>query len=101
MIAATRKVCIGLVLASVSILQSSAQTAGSKERPAPLVIQEQGSYAIGGSVITAPGTFDAIKQGVYSPNDYDSAGQTLHGDHAYVFYQVPVNRRKLPLVFLH
>lgn len=28
-------------------------------------------------------------------------GQTLHGDHAYVFYQIPVNRRKLPLVFLH
>ncbi len=27
--------------------------------------------------------------------------QTLHGDHAYVFYQIPVNRRKLPLVFLH
>jgi len=25
----------------------------------------------------------------------------LHGDHAYVFYQVPVNARKLPLVVWH
>jgi len=25
----------------------------------------------------------------------------LHGDHAYVFYQVPANARKLPLVFWH
>src|SRR4029453_1464067 len=29
------------------------------------------------------------------------AGQTLHGDHAYGFYQIPVNARRLPLVFLH
>ncbi len=29
------------------------------------------------------------------------AGQTLHGDHAYVFYQVPVNARPLPLVMWH
>ena len=28
-------------------------------------------------------------------------GQTLHGDHAYVFYQRPANARKLPLVFWH
>jgi len=63
------------------------------------MIQEQGSFAVGGSVITAPGTFDPIKQGAYNPAGADPAGQTLHGDHAYVFYQVPVNARKLPLVF--
>lgn len=101
MITATRKVCIGFVLASLSVLQSLAQTAGSKEGAAPLMIQEQGSFAVGGSVTTAPGTFDPIKQGNYDPTGASSAGQTLHGDHAYVFYQVPVNRRKLPLVFLH
>jgi len=28
-------------------------------------------------------------------------GQTFHGDHAYVFYQVPRKAKKLPLVFLH
>jgi len=59
-----------------------------------LVIQEQGSFAVGGRVITTPGTFDPN-------NPYAPEGQTLHGDHAYVFYQVPVNSRSLPLVFLH
>ena len=67
----------------------------------PLAIQQQGSFAVGGTVITAPGTFDPIRQGGYNPAGPDSAGQTLHGDHAYVFYQVPANARKLPLVFWH
>lgn len=35
----------------------------------PLVIQEQGSFSAGGTIITAPGTFDAKKP-------LDSAGQT-------------------------
>jgi pimeloyl-ACP methyl ester carboxylesterase len=67
----------------------------------PLTIQQQGSFAVGGTVVTAPGTFDPIAQGAYNPAGPDSAGQTLHGDHAYVFYQVPANARKLPLVFWH
>ncbi len=67
----------------------------TREKPGrkPLIIQEQGSFAVGGKVVTAPGTFDP-----YHPT---SQGQTLHGDHAYVFYQVPVRARKFPLVFLH
>jgi hypothetical protein len=60
---------------------------------APLMIQEQGSFAIGGKVVTNPGNYDATNR---SP-----AGQTLHGDHAYIFYQVPVHARKLPLVMWH
>jgi pimeloyl-ACP methyl ester carboxylesterase len=67
----------------------------------PLTIQDQGSFAVGGTVVTAPGTFDPIRQGAYNPAGPDSAGQTLHGDHAYVFYQVPLNARTLPLVFWH
>ena len=50
----------------------------------PLVIQKQGSFAVGGTVLTAPGSFDPIKQGAYNATALDSAGQTLHGDHAYV-----------------
>ena len=73
---------------------------GSAGAPAPLLIQEQGSFAVGGSVVTTPGTFDPIAQGAYSPTP-DPKGQTLHGDHAYVFFQVPVNARRLPLVFWH
>jgi hypothetical protein len=59
----------------------------------PLVIQEQGSFAVGGKVIANPGTFDP-----YHPSP---DGQTFHGDHAYVFYQIPVKARKLPLIFWH
>ena len=66
-----------------------------------MIIQEQGSFAVGGTVITDPGTFDPIKQGAYNPNGVSPEGQTLHGDHAYVFYQIPENARKLPLVFWH
>lgn len=64
----------------------------SKDR-IPLIIQEQGSFAAGGTVINNPGT--------YNPYKPSSEGQTLRGDHAYVFYQVPVNARKYPLVMWH
>lgn len=59
----------------------------------PLLIQEQGSFAVGGTMVTSPGTFDP-----YKPTP---AGQTFRGDHAYVFYQTPANARKLPLVMWH
>lgn len=75
--------------------------AADKSATEPLVIQKQGSFAVGGTVITAPGTFDPIKHGAFNPSAQATAGQTLHGDHAYVFYQVPVNARPLPLVMWH
>ena len=84
-----------------TILFTSANAQETESKPEPLMVQEQGSFAVGGSVITAPGTFDPIRQGAYNPAGTDPAGQTLHGDHAYVFYQVPVNARKLSLVFWH
>ena len=46
-----------------------------------LMVDEQGSFAIGGTVLV------------------DSLGHTYHGDHAYVFYQKPVDAQKYPLVF--
>jgi pimeloyl-ACP methyl ester carboxylesterase len=88
------------LMAAVLFTPASAQETKTR-RPEPLMIQEQGSFAIGGSVTTAPGTFDPIKQGAFNPAGTDPAGQTLRGDHAYVFYQVPVNTRKLSLVFWH
>jgi hypothetical protein len=96
-----RKCFIAVSLIAVFLFTSAGAQGANKSKPEPLMIQEQGSFAIGGSVITVPGTFDPIKQGAYNPAGTDPAGQTLHGDHAYVFYQVPVNARKLPLVFWH
>jgi Alpha/beta hydrolase family len=48
-----------------------------------IVLREQGSFMVGGTVITAPD------------------GDTFHGDHAYVQYQIPSNARALPLVMWH
>jgi pimeloyl-ACP methyl ester carboxylesterase len=59
----------------------------------PLVIQDQGSFAVGGTVSKTAGT--------YNNNAPTAAGQSLHGDHAYVFYQVPQNPKPLPIVMLH
>ncbi|EJJ25576.1 alpha/beta hydrolase [Rhizobium sp. CF142] len=60
----------------------------------PLLIESQGSFAVGGSVRRDPGTFD--------PTEPDlGLGQTYSGDHAYAFYQKPVNARRMPLVMWH
>jgi len=73
-------------------ITASAQTGGKANLP-PLQIKEQGSFAVGGTVITNPGKFDHLRP---TPD-----GQTLHGDHAYVFYQLPAKARQLPLVMWH
>lgn len=88
-----RKFFLALWLIAAILLTSASAQETNKSKPEPLVIEEQGSFAVGGTVMTRPGTYDAINR---SP-----AGQTLHGDHAYVFYQVPVRARKLPLVLWH
>lgn len=85
------KVAALALLAAVAFFSAIAQDTSRKVEP--LIIQEQGSFAVGGTVITNSGAYDAIQR---SP-----AGQTLHGDHAYVFYQVPVKARRLPLVLWH
>jgi hypothetical protein len=63
-------------------------------RPDPLVIQEQGSFAAGGTMITAPGMFDPLHPDT-------PAGQTYRGDHLYAFYQIPVRARRYPLIMWH
>lgn len=60
---------------------------------APIVLRAQGSFAVGGTVVQSPGTYQLGNPG--------SDGQTLHGDHARVVYQIPANPRRLPLVMWH
>lgn len=81
-----------LCMSGIALMAAASLSAQNKKQP--LVIAEQGSFMVGGTVITAPGTFDLN-------NALKPPGQTLHGDHAYVFYQVPVKAHKYPLVFLH
>lgn len=77
-----RSVCAALLILCAS-LGAGCVTTGAADRSGALVVEEQGSFAAGGTVLRSPD------------------GQTLHGDHAYVFYQKPVNARRLPLVFWH
>jgi hypothetical protein len=81
-----------LILLVIFSINSSA-SAQKESNQKPLIIQEQGSFAVGGTLISNPGKFDP-----YNPTP---AGQTFRGDHAYVFYQIPVNARKYPLVMWH
>lgn len=66
---------------------------GQVAAQAPLVIAEQGSFAVGGTVSTTPGTYDN--------NQPTAAGQSIHADHLYAFYQVPQKPKPLPIVMLH
>ncbi|MCP3137442.1 alpha/beta hydrolase [Pyxidicoccus xibeiensis] len=82
-----------LVVAGVALGACAGPTRTVTAEPQGLVLREQGSFAVGGTVVTSPGTFD--------PRRPSAEGATLHGDHAYVFYQVPSGARPLPLVFWH
>src|SRR5690554_3979024 len=77
----------------LSVITSDGAYAQTSKKKEPLMIEDQGSFAVGGIVITNPGTYDPVKR---TPD-----GQTFHGDHAWLFYQIPVNAKKLPLVFWH
>lgn len=59
-----------------------------------LRIQKQGSFLAGGTIVKAEGSYDTHDQ-------TNPQGQTLHGDHAYVSYQIPVDAHHYPMVFLH
>lgn len=78
-------------LAAVAAMSLCMGTASAMK---PVTISDQGSFFAGGTVLETSGEFD------YS-HPMNPAGQTLHGDHAYVFYQKPMKAKKLALVFLH
>ena len=78
-----KSILIALFALLTVSLNAETQQTKSREHVKPIVIADQGSFAVGGTVLT------------------DSLGHKFHGDHAYVFYQKPVNARKYPLVFAH
>jgi len=61
-----------------------------------LYIQEQGNFSAGGTVVTSDGTYDPMQPWMVA-----QGGQTRHGDHADVLYQIPVDSNDHPMVFLH
>jgi pimeloyl-ACP methyl ester carboxylesterase len=79
----------GLMAALFSLSLSAAE-----QKTSPITLAEQGNFAAGGTVVKNDGVFDGKKL-------FDVQGQTLHGDHAAVSYQIPVKTRQYPMVFLH
>lgn len=79
-----------ILLMAIGILSATASFGFQK----PVTIKEQGSFMAGGTVVTSPGEYKDSES-----TNYD--GETLHGDHAYVFYQKPMNAKKNSIVFLH
>lgn len=61
-----------------------------------IVLKEQGAFSAGGKVIKSEGVFDPLK-----PWNEQQGGQTRHGDHADVFYQIPAKQKRHSMVFLH
>jgi Alpha/beta hydrolase family len=78
---------------AVALVTSACATATGRHEPRPLRIQTQGSFAVGGTVLSTPGT--------YNNNSPTAEGQTFHGDHLYAFYQIPQSSNALPIVMLH
>ena len=62
-----RKSVLALSFAAAIVFTSAKAQEGNKSKPGPLIIEEQGSFAVGGSVATTPGTFDPVKQGAFNP----------------------------------
>jgi hypothetical protein len=79
----TRQVLLGSAIVAV-LAAGYVDAQGSRQSAsAPIAIQKQGSFAVGGTVIGDPDT------------------RSLHCDHGYVEYQIPVNPRKVNLVMWH
>lgn len=89
-----QKKSTALLLTALTLFVSSCAISTVNRKTGLLTIQQQGSFLVGGTTISEPGKFDLA-------NALKPQGQTLHGDHAYVFYQIPPKAHTYPLVFLH
>jgi pimeloyl-ACP methyl ester carboxylesterase len=87
------KLLIPPFLFALGLMGSTPALAQRAAKATPFTIQEQGSFAVSGTVARTPGT--------YNNNKPTAEGQSFHGDHLYAFYQVPQNPKALPIVMLH
>lgn len=93
-----------LVIGGASLAYGGGKTNGDLSNylkaPAnkPLVLDRVGSMYAGGTVITAPGTWNPA-----APSPFGApAGQMLHADGVYAQYKIPAGKKKaLPLVMWH
>jgi hypothetical protein len=88
-----QKFLIVLWLVAATLFTSASAQENKRSSQKPLVISEQGSFAIGGTVINNPGKFDP-----YHPTP---DGQTFQRRSCLRVYQIPAKARQLPLVMWH
>ena len=81
------------------MIQAEDSTPVPAAEQAPLLIAKQGSFAVGGSILQRPGTYDNSRFPGWG--NAVEAGQSYHADHAAVDFQIPARARELPLVFIH
>jgi hypothetical protein len=71
------------LFAAVSLAVLATHLVNAQNAGAPIAIHKQGAFAVGGQVLGDP------------------AAKSLHCDHGYVDYQIPVNPRRVNLVMWH
>lgn len=86
-----------MVIAMIAMAAcTSTKNASNTNQQNMITLKEQGAFSAGGTVVKSDGSFDALK-----PWNVPQGGQTRHGDHADVFYQIPLNAKHNVMVFLH
>jgi hypothetical protein len=85
----------GSVAASLPFFRAGEESleAADKTDSGPIVISKQGSFFVGGTEITTPGTFN--------PSHPNGPGATYHIDHMYMQFQTPAKARQYPIVMTH
>lgn len=84
-----RKIILSVLLLSVTAM-AGAQT---------ITIAKQGHFSVGGQTIRRPGVYDNSKFVGWA--EQEETGQSYRADHAFVDFQIPVDSKKLPLVYVH
>ncbi len=82
---------LGIVLLLFSVTMALAQE--------PIILQKQGHFSVGGKTILHEGAYDNSKFVGWATQE--EKGQSYRADHAFVHFQMPVESKKFPLVFIH
>jgi pimeloyl-ACP methyl ester carboxylesterase len=90
-----RAAVIGAAASALTKRVLKARPASASHRQ--LIVDEQGSFTVGGRAIQSPGVYDPTKP----PLPFTKEGQTFWINAMYVQYQIPPNPRKLPIVMWH
>lgn len=86
------RLTLAILMIGSFLMSGCASTSGD----GPITIARQGSFFVGGRLLTAPGTYDPT----LSPAGSDG-GQNFWIDQMYVQYQIPPNARQYPLILVH